>query len=47
MSQRPAEPLLEIIRVSEFQAYQELVDEIEESGTSVITLLKLFKDGES
>jgi len=40
-----AEPLLEIIKSNvEFQAFQELVDEIEESGTSVITLLKLFKD---
>lgn len=40
-----AGPLLEIIKSNvEFQAFQDLVDEIEESGTSVQTLLKLFRD---
>lgn len=40
-----AGPLLEIIKTNvEFQAFQDLVDEIEESGTSVHTLLKLFRD---
>lgn len=40
-----AKPLLEIIKSNvEFQAFQELVDEIEESGANVKTLLKLFED---
>lgn len=40
-----AEPLLEIIKTNvEFAAFQELVDEIEESGASVETLLKLFQE---
>lgn len=40
-----AEPLLEIVKANvEFQAFQDLVDDIEESGTNVQTLLKLFKD---
>lgn len=40
-----AGPLLEIIKTNvEFQAFQDLVDEIEESGASVQTLLKLFRD---
>jgi hypothetical protein len=40
-----AAPLLEIIKANvEFQAFQELVDEIEDSGVSVTTLLQLFKD---
>jgi hypothetical protein len=40
-----AGPLLEIIKSNvEFQAFQDLVDEIEETGTSIQTLLKLFKD---
>ncbi|MGH7771426.1 MAG: ATP-binding protein [Candidatus Binatia bacterium] len=40
-----AGPLLEIIKTNvEFQAFQELVDEIEGSEISVETLLKLFKD---
>lgn len=40
-----AAPLLEIVKANvEFQAFQDLVDEIEESGTNVQTLLKLFKD---
>jgi len=40
-----AAPLLEIIKSNvEFQAFQDLVDEIEESGASVPTLLKLFRD---
>jgi hypothetical protein len=40
-----AGPLLEIIKANvEFQAFQDLVDEIEETGTSVHTLLKLFRD---
>lgn len=40
-----ASPLLNIIKTNiEFQAFQELVDEIEESGTNVQTFLKLFED---
>lgn len=40
-----AEPLLEIVKTNvEFQAFQELVDEIEDSGANVTTLLKLFRD---
>jgi hypothetical protein len=40
-----AAPMLEIIKVNiEFQAFQDLVDEIEESGASVPTLLRLFDD---
>jgi hypothetical protein len=40
-----AGPLLEIVKTNiEFQAFQELVDEIEESGYNVVTLLKLFED---
>jgi hypothetical protein len=40
-----AGPLLEIIKSNvEFQAFQDLVDEIEESGANVQTLLKLFRD---
>ena len=40
-----AGPLLEIIKTNvEFQAFQDLVDEIEETGASVHTLLKLFRD---
>lgn len=40
-----SEPLLEIIKTNiEFQAFQELVDEIEESGAGVQTFLKLFED---
>ncbi len=40
-----AGPLLEIVKTNvEFQAFQELVDEIEESGANVATLLKLFQD---
>ena len=40
-----AGPLLEIIKSNvEFQAFQDLVDEIEDSGTTVQTLLKLFRD---
>lgn len=40
-----AKPLLEVIKTNvEFQAFQELVDEIEESGVNVQTLLKLFED---
>ena len=41
-----AGPLLEIIGKSnvEFQAFQDLVDEIEDTGASVQTLLKLFRD---
>jgi len=40
-----AGPLLEIIKSNvEFQAFQDLVDEIEETGASVQTLLKLFRD---
>jgi len=40
-----ARPLLDVIKTNiEFQAFQELVDEIEESGVTVQTLLKLFED---
>jgi len=40
-----AGPLLEVIKANvEFQAFQDLVDEIEESGASVETLFKLFDD---
>lgn len=40
-----AGPLLEIIKTNvEFQAFQDLVDEIESSGASAQTLLKLFED---
>jgi len=40
-----AGPLLEIIKTNvEFQAFQELVEEIETSGANVPTLLKLFED---
>ena len=40
-----AGPLLEIIKTNvEFAAFQELVDEIEESGASVQTLLRLFNE---
>jgi hypothetical protein len=40
-----AAPLLEIIKSNvEFQAFQDLVDEIEEAGASLPTLLKLFRD---
>jgi len=40
-----AGPLLEIIKTNvEFAAFQELVDEIEESGASVQTLLRLFEE---
>lgn len=40
-----AGPLLEIVKTNvEFQAFQELVDEIEESGVKVHTFLKLFED---
>lgn len=40
-----AKPLLEVIKTNiEFQAFQELVDEIEESGVTVQTFLKLFED---
>jgi len=40
-----ARPLLDIIKTNiEFQAFQELVDEIEESGINVQTFLKLFED---
>ncbi len=40
-----AGPLLEIIKSNvEFQAFQELVEEIETSGANVPTLLKLFED---
>jgi histidine kinase/DNA gyrase B/HSP90-like ATPase len=40
-----AGPLLEIIKTNvEFQAFQDLVDEIEDSGASVHTLIKLFRD---
>ena len=39
-----AKPLLDIIKTNiEFQAFQELVDEIEESGVNVQTFLKLFE----
>jgi hypothetical protein len=40
-----AGPLLEIIKSNvEFQAFQELVDELEQSGANVATLLTLFDD---
>ncbi len=40
-----AEPLLEIIKTNvEFAAFQELVDDIEESGANVEVLLKLFQE---
>lgn len=40
-----AKPLLDVIKTNiEFQAFQELVDEIEESGVKVHTFLKLFED---
>ena len=40
-----AAPLLEVIKTNvEFQAFQDLVDDIEHSGASVLTLLKLFDD---
>lgn len=40
-----AKPLLDVIKSNvEFQAFQELVDEIENSGTNVKLLLKLFSD---
>jgi len=40
-----AKPLLDIIKSNvEFQAFQELVDEIEDSGANVELLLKLFSD---
>ncbi len=40
-----AEPYLQVIKSNiEFQAFQELVDDIEESGSSVSTLLKLFSE---
>jgi len=40
-----AKPLLDIIKTNiEFQAFRELVDEIEESGAGVQTFLKLFED---
>jgi len=40
-----ARPLLDVIKSNvEFQAFQDLVEEIEDSGTTVQTLLKLFKD---
>lgn len=40
-----AKPLLNVIKANvEFQAFQELVDEIEDSGTNVKLLLKLFSD---
>ena len=40
-----AGPLLEVIKSNvEFQAFQELVDEMEESGVGVATLLRLFQD---
>lgn len=40
-----AGPLLQVIKTNiEFQAFQELVDEMEESGINVQTLLKLFYD---
>lgn len=42
---KSARPLLDIIKTNiEFQAFQELVDEIEESGVAVQTFLKLFED---
>jgi hypothetical protein len=40
-----AAPLLEVIKTNvEFQAFQDLVDDIEQSGVNVQTLLKLFDD---
>lgn len=40
-----AAPLLEVIKTNvEFQAFQDLVDDIEQSGANVQTLLKLFED---
>lgn len=40
-----AKPLLDVIKSNvEFQAFQELVDEIENSGANVKLLLKLFSD---
>jgi hypothetical protein len=40
-----AGPLLEIIKTNiEFQAFQELVDEVETTGANVAVLLKLIKD---
>ena len=40
-----AKPMLEVIKANvEFQAFQELVDEVEEKGSNVKTLLKLFED---
>lgn len=40
-----AEPLINIIKTNvEFQAFQELVDEIEDVGVNVPTFLKLFQD---
>ena len=40
-----AKPLLDVIKSNvEFQAFQELVDEIEDSGTNVKLFLKLFSD---
>ena len=40
-----AQPLLEIIKTNiEFQAFQDLVDEMEESGTNIETLLKLISE---
>jgi len=40
-----AKPLLDVIKANvEFQAFQELVDEIEGSGANVELLLKLFSD---
>jgi len=40
-----AKPLLDIVKTNiEYVAFQELIDEIEESGTGVQTFLKLFED---
>jgi len=40
-----AKPMLEVIKANvEFQAFQELVDDIEDKGSNVKTLLKLFED---
>jgi hypothetical protein len=40
-----AGPLLEVVKTNvEFQAFQDLVDEIEETGANVETLLRLFRD---
>jgi hypothetical protein len=40
-----AEPMLDVVKANiEFQAFQELVDELEASATTVGTLLKLFED---